>query len=386
MLGVCTVSNILGKFADYVRETDKVLLSICVFASLFGSIMVMSATNYTGSLKQFYVQLIAIIGGLILVVLVSGFVDYETIAKHKLIIAGIAVGLVVLTFFIGYAPPGTDDKAWLRLPGGFTFQPSELLKIAFIITFASHVKAVENTVNKPLNLLLLCVHGAAPIMLIHIQGDDGSALVIAFIFIAMMFAAGVKLRYFIAAISAVAVMSPILWFLVMNDDQRQRIEILFNPEADLYGGGWQQWRARIAIANGGLFGKGLFNGDFVQANAVPEQHNDFIFASIGEELGLLGLIAVCALEIAVCVRLLIIAHHARDKMGMIMCSGLFGLFAAQTILNIGMCVSLLPVIGITLPFFSAGGSSMLCTYLGVGLAVNVYMQRNQHVVYLNEMH
>lgn len=386
MLGVCAVSNILGKIADYFRETDKVLLSICVFASLFGSIMVMSATRHTGSLKQFFVQLIALVGGLVLVVLLSGFVDYETIAKHKFIIAGIAVVLVGLTFFIGYAPPGTDDKAWLWLPGGFTFQPSELLKIAFIITFSSHVNAVRDTVNKPLNLILLCVHGVLPIALIHFQGDDGSALVIGFIFISMLFAAGVKLRYFIGAAVSVAVMSPIIWFIVMNDDQRRRIEILFNPEEDLYGGGWQQWRARIAMANGGLFGKGLFKGDFIQANAVPEQHNDFIFASIGEELGLIGLIAVCALEIAVCVRLLIVAHHARDKMGLIMCSGLFGLFAAQAILNIGMCVSILPVIGITLPFFSAGGSSMLCTYLGIGLAVNVYMQRNQHVVYLNEMH
>lgn len=380
------VSNILGKIADYFRETDKVLLSICTFASLFGCIMVMSATNYTGSLKQFYVQLGALFVGLIMVVIISGFIDYETIAKHKFIIAGVAVVLVGLTFFIGYAPPGTDDKAWLMLPGGFTFQPSELLKIAFIITFSSHVKAVEKTVNKPLNLLLLCVHGAAPILLIHLQGDDGSALVIAFIFVSMMFAAGVKLRYFFIAIGTAAAMSPILWFVVMNDDQRTRFETLFNPEDDLYGSGWQQWRARIAMANGGLFGKGLFKGDFVQSNSIPEQYNDFIFSSIGEELGFVGLLAVLALEIAVCVRLLVIAHHARDKMGTIMCSGLFGLFAAQTILNVGMCSSLLPVIGITLPFFSAGGSSMICTYIGIGLAVNVYMQRNQHVVYLNEMY
>jgi len=383
---VSTVSNILGKIADYFRETDKVLLSICTFASLFGCIMVMSTTNYTGSLNEFYVQLGALVLGLITVVIVSGFIDYETIAKHKFIIAGIVLTLVGLTFFIGYAPAGTDDKAWLKLPGGITFQPSELLKIAFIITFASHVKSIENNINKPLNLLLLCVHGAVPILLIHFQGDDGSALVIAFIFVSMMFAAGVKLRYFLIAIGSAVIMSPILWFIVMNDDQRKRFEVLFNPEEDLYGGGWQQWRARIAMANGGWFGKGLFKGDFVQANAIPEQYNDFIFSSIGEELGFIGLIAVLVLEVAICVRLLILAHHARDKMGVIICSGLFGLFAAQTILNVGMCSSLLPVIGITLPFFSAGGSSMICTYIGIGLAVNVYMQRNQHVVYLNEMH
>ncbi len=380
------VSKILGKIADYFRETDKVLLSICVFASLFGCIAVMSATNYTGSMKQFYVQLGALFIGLVIVVIMSGFIDYETIAKHKFIIAGGAIALVGLTFFIGYAPPGTDDKAWLLLPGGLTFQPSELLKIAFIITFSSHVSYVEKTINKLHNLILLCVHGAIPILLIHFQGDDGSALVIACIFLSMMFAAGVKLRYFLIAVSAALIASPIIWFIVMNDDQRIRFETLFRPEDDLYGSGWQQWRARIAMANGGWFGKGLFKGDFVQSNSIPEQYNDFIFSSIGEELGYLGLIAVLILEIAVCVRLLVIAHHARDKMGTIMCSGLFGLFASQVILNVGMCCSLLPVIGITLPFFSAGGSSMICTYIGVGLAVNVYMQRNQHVVYLNEMH
>ncbi len=383
---MCAVSNLLGKIADYFRETDKILLSICVFASLFGCVMVMSTTGYTGSLKQFYVQLGALFGGLVVVVVMSGFIDYETIAKHKFIIMGIALILVGLTFVIGYAPPGTDDKAWLLLPGGITFQPAELLKIAFIITFSSHIQRIEKNVNKPLNLLLLCLHGAVPILLIQIQGDSGSALVIAVIFIVMMYAAGVKLRYFIAAIGSVAAMSPILWFLIMNESQRKRVEILFNPEQDLMGAGYQQWQARIAMANGGFFGKGLFKGDRVQANLIPEQHNDFIFSSIGEELGLVGLIAVCALEIAVCVRLLVIAHHSRDKMGMMMCSGLFGLFAAQSILNIGMCTSLLPVIGITLPFFSAGGSSMICTYLGIGLAVNVYMQRNRHVVYLNEIY
>ena len=118
------VSNILGKIADYFRETDKVLLSICTFASLFGCMMVMSTTNYTNSLKQFYVQLGAFFIGIIIVVIMSGFVDYETIAKHKYIVAGAAVIMVGLTFFIGYAPPGTDDKAWLIFPGGITFQPS----------------------------------------------------------------------------------------------------------------------------------------------------------------------------------------------------------------------------------------------------------------------
>lgn len=377
------MKKLLGRIADYIRETDKVLLSMCIFASLLGAVMVMSATNYTGTAKQFFVQIGALVIGLIAVVVISAFTDYETLTKFWPLYAVLSIGLVVLTFFIGYAPPGTDDKAWLLLPGGITFQPAELLKIAFILTFAKHVSLLGD--NIPLHhVLLLCLHGVVPCALIHFQGDDGSALVLAVIFIVMLFAAGVKMRYFAIGASLAAVASPIAWFLVLSDSQRNRFISLFHIEDNLYGDGWQQWRARIAMANGGFFGKGLFRGDYVQSNQVPEGHNDFMFASIGEELGMLGAICVVILLSAICIRILYIAHICGNKMGKIICCGVFGMLAIQSILNIGMCVSLLPVIGITLPFFSAGGSSLVCTFLGIGLVVNVYMHRGGRIIYLHE--
>ena len=378
------MGRLWGKIADYIRETDKILFLLCITASLYGAAMVFSATRYTGSPRAFLVQLVALAVGVVAAVVMSVFLEYNTIVKWWPVAAGIALVLVGLTFFIGYAPAGTDDKAWIKLPLGLSFQPSELLKIAFIITFAKHVSVIEDRVNAPLNLLALCLHGAFPVLLIHLQGDDGTALVLAIIFLAMMFAAGVRLRYFAIAGVLAALAAPLLWLVVLNEDQRNRFTILFNPELDRYGAGWQQWRARVAMANGGFAGQGYLQGDFVQNNRVPEGHNDFIFASIGEELGMLGLLAVVLLLIAIGVRLLLIAHRAKDKQGVILCAGLFGMLGAQMILNIGMCVSLLPVIGITLPFFSAGGTSLVSTFLGMGLALNVYMHRDRRLMYLRD--
>lgn len=375
--------KLFGRMADYIREADKVLLILCIFSSLFGAVAVLSATHYTGSAHDFFVQILCLVISIVAVVIISAFTDYETIVKFWPLFAFIALGLVVLTFFIGFAPPGTDDKAWLRLPGGFTFQPSELLKIAFIITFAKHVSKLSDNISLP-HVMLLCIHGAIPCVLIHFQGDDGTALVLGVIFLVMFFAAGVKMRYFAIGGAIAAVAAPVAWFLVLSDAQRNRFISLFNIEANLYGDGWQQWRARIAMANGGFLGKGLFKGDYVQSNQVPEGHNDFIFASIGEELGMLGALCVVILLAAICIRILYVAHITDNKMGKILCCGVFGMLAIQSILNVGMCVSLLPVIGITLPFFSSGGSSLICTFLGIGLVENVYMHRGGRIVYLNE--
>lgn len=378
------MSGLWSRFADYIRETDKVLFSICIFTSFYGAAIILSATRFTGSARSFTVQLAGILLGIIAAVFISRVTSYDRFVRLWPVFAVVAVGLVGLTFLIGYAPEGTDDKAWIKLPGGMSFQPSELLKIAFTITFARHVSAIEGKESSLKNVLLLCLHGAVPILLIHIQGDDGTALVLAIMFVVMMFAAGIKLRYFMIALAAAAAAAPIVWVGVLSDDQKDRFLILFNPEADLYGKGWQQWRARTAMANGGFWGQGYMKGDFVQGNKLPKGYNDFIFASAGEELGMFGLITIMVLLLAICIRILIVAHRAKNKAGKIICCGIFAMIAAQSILNIGMCVSLLPVIGITLPFFSAGGTSVVATFLGIGLVINVYMHRANRVMYLND--
>lgn len=373
---------LFDRIADYIRECDKILLLLCLAATGYGCVAVLSATHYTGSVRQFVVQFVSMLLGLGVAILISNF-NYQTFLKRWYLAAVIGLLPVILTFFIGYAPEGTDDKAWLLLPGNISFQPAELLKIAFLLTFSAHLGAVSREINRLRNLLPLCLHGAFPVLLIHLQGDDGTALVFAFMVVAMLYAAGVKLRYFLLVGLAIVIAAPLVFFFVMNPDQQARVLNMFNPEADLQNVGWQQWRGRIALANGGLFGQGLFRGTLTQAANVPEGHNDFIFVSIGEELGMLGCLAVVLLLVAICIRILRVGYLAREERGQFICVGMFAMLAAQTVINLGMCLSILPVIGITLPFFSAGGTSLSCLYLGVGLILSVYMHRDDRGKYLH---
>ena len=267
------MSRIISRIADYFRETDRLLLSLCVVASVFGSIEIFSVTHK--ALRPFAVQLGSMMVGVLAAIIISMF-DFETFLKRWYLAAVIGIIPVILTFFIGFAPDGTDDRAWLDL-GFTTFQPAELLKIAFIITFSAHVNAIRPKINKLRYLLPLLVHGAVPVVLIHFQGDDGTALVFAIMFLCMLYAAGVSWKYFIAAISAILVASPLVYFFVMNEDQKKRIIGVFDISADIKGSTYQQYYARMALSNGGFFGQGLFKGGLTQAGRVPEGRNDFIF-------------------------------------------------------------------------------------------------------------
>lgn len=373
------MNRMLLGIADYIRECDKVLIALCCMASLYGGVAVLSA----GSIRQFIVQMLGFVIGVAVAIFISRF-DYKIYKKLWPLAVVVGLAPVILTFFIGYAPDGTDDKAWLLLPGNISFQPSEFLKIIFIITFSLHLSAVQEKLNKFYNVLLLCVHGAFPVLLIHVQGDDGTAIVFFIMFLAMMFAAGLKVRYFVMAFIALLAAVPIAYFYLMNDDQRTRILSLFNLEADLLGSGWQQWRGRIALANGGFWGKGLFEGDLVQSGSIPEGYNDFIITAIGEELGFFGCLCVLGLLLAIGLRVLFVSHSSRDKMGSYICVGVFAMLLAQIIINVGMCISWLPVIGVTLPFFSAGGTSLLCLFCGVGLVLSVYIHRSSSTLYLHD--
>ena len=382
--GVIAIKKIFHHIADYLRESDKALYILCIGTTLFGSLAVLSTTYYTfGGLKQFLMHILGLALGLFAAVIISLF-NYRTISKWWMPIAAVILIPVILTFFIGYAPPGTDDKAWLLI-GGFSLQPAEFLKFAFIISFSHHLNRVGDNINKFRNLIPLCVHGAIPVLLIHFQGDDGTALVFAVMFVAMMFVSGLKAKFFYIAGAFAAVAAPVLYFFVLNDDQRSRIFALFFPtEEDGLGVLWQQYNGRAAIANGGLFGQGMFSGPLVQSGSLPEAYNDFIFCSIGEEFGLIGCLAVIILIGAICIRIINIGRKSPDRISLAICTGTFTMLATQTLINVGMNLSLIPVIGITLPFFSAGGTSLLSIFLTVGLVMSVYTHRSSGAIYLRD--
>ena len=377
------MGKLFERIADYIRETDKILLLLCSFASLYGALLVLSATRSASGYQRFVVQLLGWLIGVSVAILFS-LIDYKQFTRFWYVAAIISVGMVLLTFRFGYAPAGTDDKAWLALPFNQSIQPSELLKIGFIITFAAHVNSIpKNRISRLPNVLLLALHGAFPVALIHVQGDDGTALVLSIIFLSMLYVAGVHFGYFVAAGGALLAAAPLAWFLVFNEDQKARVLALFDHEkyADII---FQQARGETAIGSGGFWGYGLFKGPYVQSGKIPLGYNDFIFASAGEEVGFLGCLAIVILLAAICIRILVVARRSRDRTGQILCTGVFAMFAAQSIINLGMCLSLLPVVGITLPFFSAGGTSTVCLYLGIGLVLSVYFHRDIKALVLGE--
>ncbi len=376
--------HIFARFADFVRESDKILLSLCFLASAYGCMAVFSATRYMNNIRPFIVQSLCLVMGFAVIFVVS-FFEYDRYIKYWPVAAAVGIIPVILTFFIGFAPEGTDDKAWLDL-GITTFQPSELLKICFVISFSYHLSKAGKDINKIKTLIPVCLHAAVPVILIYLQGDAGTALIFAAMVIIMLWAAGLSWKYFVAAFSALLVSSPIIYFFIMNDTHRERLMNMFDIDGDIKGAGWQQYRGRQALANGGFWGQGYLKGDLTQLGkaGVPEGHNDFIFVSIGEELGVIGCVAVIILLAAICIRCLQVAKLSSRADGKYICVGIFAMIFAQIIVNIGMCTSITPVIGVTLPFFSAGGTSLLCLFLGMSLVHNVYINRNSRTIKLRD--
>ena len=362
--------HIISSVIGYIKKTDKMLYVLLLVVSAFGMLAVAGVSHsFSSSNSLIMVQGLAFVLGFIAIIVVSN-IDYRFIARMWKLYVPVVLILVLLTFFIGGQRGSADDRAWLLLPGGMSLQPSELLKIAFILTFSFHLDRVQGHINRPFTTLLLCLHGVFPVLLIHFQGDDGTALVFFFLFLMMLFCAGISWKYILASIVAAGIAAPLIWLYAMNEDQKQRILLLFNPGMDPLGVELQQNAAKISIGSGQVWGTGLFTGEH---RYVPEIQNDFIFSFIGEALGFVGCIAVLLLLTLLCIKILLVARVARDYMGKSLCVGVFAMIATQTILNVGMNLSLLPVIGVTLPFFSTGGTSVVTLMAGIGLVFSVYM-------------
>lgn len=370
------MSKIISHIKTFIKETDKILLLLCVIMSAFGSFLVASATANGEKMafsRDARVMLLAIAIGIVVALIIS-MIDYNFIIRLWPIIAVVCILLMLILFTpLGTGPTERADvKTWIKLgSSGLYFQPSELVKIGFIITFSIHLDTVRDNINSIKNLLLLCVHGAIPVVLVTVTGDMGSALIFLIIFIIMLFSAGVKLRFFLLGFALVGAATPLAWRFVFSNIQKDRIYALFRPEdyPDII---YQQEQGLKAIMNGGFFGQGLFNGEYTQTpGRVPANENDMIFSVIGEELGLIGCILTLIMFILIMLRIINTGKNAKDGTILLICSGVAAMIGAQVIINIGMCLELLPVIGITLPFLSAGGSSNLCIYIAIGLVMSL---------------
>ena len=285
-----------------------------------------------------------------------------------------AAAAALSVFVFGMRVSGTDDTAWIVLPGGITVQPSEFIKICFMITLSKHLSYLreKDRLKSVGGVISLALHAVVPMAVIHLQGDDGAVLIFAFIFLIMSFVAGIQLRYFAISGGLLLTGIPVLWRFFLNDEHRSRIMALFDLDGNaMTNYGWQQYQGMVSIAGGELAGRGLFNGPRVALGIVPEQENDFIMTVAGEELGFIGCLILMAILFGICVLIIINAAKAFDFRGKCLCAGVFATIASQTVINIGMVLGFLPVIGITLPFFSAGGTSVMSTIICIGLVQSV---------------
>lgn len=372
------MSKFIKTLKTILHETDFILLFLCMAASIFGLIMVHSATRVNipeGSFisRETRSMILAITIGIIMALIIS-FIDNKFIMKMYPAIGAVCILLMVSLFFIGVGPAERPDvKTWISLgPTGLYFQPSELVKIGFIITLSMHIELVRDKLKNVLHLFLLCVHALIPIGLVIITGDLGSALVFMVIFIAMLFCAGVQLRYFAIGIAGVCALSPVIWYYFFSSIQKERFLGLIYPERYADDIMYQQNKGLEALASGGVTGQGLFNGNYTQNDIIPESENDMIFPCIGEELGLVGCALALIILFMITLRIIYIGNKSNNEATSLMCYGVATMIASQVIINVGMCLKILPVIGITLPFFSAGGSSNLCLYIGIGLVLSIY--------------
>lgn len=377
--------DIIKKLKYIFKETDWVLYIACILTSTFGAFMVYSATYHSiseGSLiaRECLSTIVGSILGIIICYIISLF-DYELFMRLTPIIGAISLLLMISLFKFGSSPSGRDDAiCWLYIGGknGVSFQPSELVKIGFIITFSTHIESVKDNINTIKNFVLLCVHGLIPIALVILTGDLGSALVFIVIFTGLMFLGGVNLRYFAIAAVTVIVAAPILWITFFSEFQKDRLLAVYFPSAlskEMYDKIiYQQARGLRTIGSGMLTGQGFLKGALTQSGYVPVNESDMVFTVVGEELGLIGCFGLLAIIIFIVFRLAKDGKKSNNIPGYLLCTGVALMIASQTIINIGMNLSLLPCIGITLPFVSSGGTSNMCVYFGIGVAMSVYRQ------------
>ena len=359
----------MNRLKDIFKEIDTPFLAVCATCSaisVFSMYAIYNHMSIMSSSRQIVVQLIASLLGIVMAVLIS-FVDYKELCEKWKLHSAFSYALMVLCFFIGYRPEGTTNRAWIELPLGLSIQPSEVLKISTILTLAYFLEKYRNNINEIKTLRKLIFIALVPVAAVAIQKDGGTLLIYIAMIACMFFAAGISSKLIFAAIGGAVVASPLIWFKGLDTYQQNRVLALFNPDeyASIM---WQQNMGRISIGSGRILGKGFLVDNH---NSTPLAYNDFIFSFVAESVGFIGTLAVLGLILFIWIRILSIARRSSDGRGIFICVGVFGMLMAQTVINIGMNLTLLPVIGVTLPLFSAGGTSVIMVYCAIGLVLGV---------------
>lgn len=369
------MKRVIPLIKEFFQRADMILFTLCLACSIFGIVIISSATasSKQGNLSFILVQSVALMIGIFLFILLT-VLDIDLIADKWPFLFVFSVLLILALIPFGH-DDGTGNRSWIRFMG-IGIQPSEIVKVIYIVLMAKHISYLKEykNLNHVFSVAQLAIHFLVPFALVVVISSDlGSALIFLFIFIVMLFVAGLRIYWFILGIAAIAAVLPYAWTHVFRADQIARILAPFDSSIDPTGDDvmWQASQSKLALASGQLTGTGLYQGPQTQSQAIPAQHTDFIFSVIGEELGMIGCCAVILLLLLIILRCVTIGLRSKNTMSMLVCFGVAATLLFQTFINIGMCLGLTPVIGLTLPFFSYGGSSTFSLFAAVGLVSGV---------------
>ncbi len=355
------------------KKGDMVLLSLCVAATLVGIVMIYAVMGEEGS-RNIIIQCGTLLAGIVFYLAITAL-DIEILAGQRTIMFlfnALIIGLLLVFGVEG----DTGNKSWLQLPLlPFNIQPAELCKITFIIIIAKTMSVNQTRISSVRSVSVLVFHLVFLVGInLVISRDMGVSLIFIFIFAAMLFAGGVRLRWFLLGIVLLIAAAPILWEYFLAEYQRKRILALYDPSIDPTGWDvlWQTTVNRKTLQNGRLTGLGLFNGA-LSDSTLPARHTDSIFSAVGEQLGMFGCLFVLILLMAIVLRVIYIAVKTPDYMNRLICIGIAGMLFFQIAINVGVCLGMIPVIGLALPFISYGGSSIMTSFMAMGFVSAIKM-------------
>ena len=371
--------KLLNELKEFPRRGDMVLLLLCLVTSTFGMVVLASTTNaekFGGNTSYLINQLVATGMGVVAYALVSS-VDADFLSEHR---RGLVVfNACILLLLIPFGVTRGGNRSWLDIPlMPFNIQVAEVCKLTFIAIIASVMNAHQNRISRLYSLGHIALHlGIFMAMNLALSKDMGVSLIFVFITIGMAFGGGVSMLWFGLGIGLIAVGFPVI-FPFLAEHQQERIMALVDPSIDPQGldSRWHAVRSLKSLTGGGITGQGLFNGNRTQNGQLYAQHTDFVFSSIGEELGYVGCMVVVLLELAIVARCIYVGVRTPDYMRRLICFGAASAMIFQIVINVGMCIGVMPVIGLTLPLISYGGSSIVSIYAMLGLVSSAHARPN----------
>ena len=366
----------LQELQDFPKKCDWVLLLLCLVTAAFGLIVITSATSaakFEGNTRYIVVQMASILLGVMAYAVISS-IDIEAMSENRNWLVVLNVFMLLLLIPFG-TDNNTGNRSWLDLPlMPMYIQPAEICKITYIVIMASVMNSHQNSISTVPSVMHMVLHlGILVGLNMVLSRDAGVSLIFVFIFIGMAFSGGVSLGWFALAIGAIAIALPVV-FPFLGDHQQERLLILIDPTYDAAGiGARYHYKINLlSLTGGGLTGQGLFSGIRTQGGNLFAQHTDYIFSSIGVELGFFGCVFVMIMQFVIIARCIWVGMRCQDYIRRLVCYGAASALMFQVLINIGMCIGVMPVIGLTLPFISYGGSSMVTLFAMLGLVSGSY--------------